>query len=57
MQSTRTKPNAKQAFWRQRVEQSRNSGLGRRAFCECNGINKSSLDSMAGLITTSSPRW
>ena len=32
------------AIWKKRIEEFRNSGLSRRAYCEKNGITKSTLD-------------
>lgn len=40
----RNDSNDSRAVWRQTVREFRKSGLSRRAFCEQNGIKKSSLD-------------
>ena len=34
----------RRAIWKKRIEEFRNSGLSRRAYCEKNGITKSTLD-------------
>jgi hypothetical protein len=36
--------NGKVAFWQQKLREFRKSGLTRKAFCERNGLSKSSLD-------------
>ena len=57
---TKRKPDDKLAFWRQKVEQHRSSGLSRREFCQRNGINKSSLDYWFTRIRKAeknSPEW
>ena len=40
----RSDTNDNLKFWRQRLREFQKSGLNRRAFCEKNGIKKSSLD-------------
>jgi len=40
----RSDSNDNRTVWRQTVREFRKSGLSRRAFCEQNGIKKSSLD-------------
>ncbi len=39
-----TKANDKPAFWKQKLQEYRKSGLSRRTFSEQNGVNKSTLD-------------
>jgi hypothetical protein len=39
-----TRANDKPAFWKQKLQEYRKSGLSRRTFSEQNGVNKSTLD-------------
>ena len=46
-----TKANDKPAFWKQKLQEYRKSGLSRRMFSEQNGVNKSTLDYWFALIS------